>query len=55
MGVVRPHIGLVGFLGRLVEIVVLLYQLLQLRGGWDTCVVQQLNTDKEDGGIGKLT
>lgn len=30
MGVVSPHVGLVGFLCRLVEIVVLLYQLFQL-------------------------
>lgn len=29
--VVSPHVGLVGFLGRLVEIVVLLDQLLQLK------------------------
>lgn len=37
MGVVRPHIRLVGFLCRLMEIVVLLYQLLQLGGGGDKC------------------
>lgn len=31
MGVVSPHVGLVGLLGRLVEVVVLLNQLLHLR------------------------
>lgn len=32
MGVVSPHIGLVSILCRLMEIVILLYQLLQLEG-----------------------
>lgn len=31
VGVVRPHVRLVGLLGGLVEVVVLLYQLVQLR------------------------
>lgn len=44
MGVVSPHVGLVGFLCRLMEIVVLLYQLFQLEKRKSE--EQQLKADK---------